>query len=585
MLKPQRNLLRELICLDGYWAFRPDPAAEGEQAGWPGALTGDYELAVPGSWNEQRTQLENFFGRGWYATSFPAPATWVQRNVRLHFGAAQNHARVWINGQFAGEHRGGSLPFDCDITPHLRLGASNLLVVEVDGSLNPWDLPAARIESGAPEGFHNSNPAITYDFFPYCGLGRSVHLEVTSTPARITRIQTDYRLNLAKREAAIEVAVDWQGATHGEIGVEIEGERRTVPLPSAGTARVRLSLANVRLWDVGLPELYTVVVSLSAPDGRIVDRYEQVLGLREIRATSDALLLNGRPVFLKGYGKHEDFPLTGRAMPPAAIIRDFELMRWTGANSFRTSHYPYAEEWYEHADRQGFLVIGESPLVGLCTRLFEGPDVLQRAQGIVGDMLARDRHHPSVIAWSVANEPWIETPSGEVFIAALLDHARSLDASRPITYVAHMETVHNAPAAKCDIVCVNKYHGWYEQPGDIVAGTRRLGETLDQFRAAFGKPVLFSEFGADALPGLHALPATMFSEEFQAEIIEAQYREASRRPWIVGTHVWTFADFKTPQSITRVVRNHKGIFTRDRTPKLAAHTVRRLWHEPTASKA
>ena len=292
---------------------------------------------------------------------------------------------------------------------------------------------------------------------------------------------------------------------------------------------------------------------------------------------NDQLLLNGRPVFLTGFGKHEDFPVHGRGTSLPVVVRDFDLMRWLGANSFRTSHYPYAEDWYDYADRHGVLVIGETPLVGLCQRLFESAEVLERALSVTGEMIARDRHHPSVIMWSVANEPSIESADGERFITGLLAHARALDASRPITYVAHMDPAHNAPCRHVDIVCVNKYYGWYELPGNIPEGTARLGGMLDQFRAAFGKPLILSEFGADAVPGLHALPAVMFSEEFQSEIIEAQIIEARRRPWIVGIHVWCFADFKTPQSITRVVKNHKGVFTRDRTPKLAAHTIRRLW--------
>ncbi len=578
MLKPQRNQHRELIPLDGYWDFRRDPQNEGEAAGWGTGFEAKTQLAVPGSWNEQQTELESYFGRGWYATAFDAPVSWRERSVRLHVGSAQTRTRLWLNGQPLGAHRGGCLPFDFELGGLLRPGARNRLVIEVDASLDPWDLPAAKIEAAAPEGFHQSNPAITYDFFPFGGIARSVHLEITPTAARLETIAANYVLDLPRRRARVTVQVAAQAAAGLQVTALLDEQRTSAQLDDVGRATLSIELTDVRLWDVGRPELYSLVVTL-ATDSAGVDHYEQTLGFRQVEVTADAFLLNGRPVFLKGFGKHEDFPVTGRAMPAAAIVRDFDLLQWTGANSFRTSHYPYAEEWYDHADRLGVLVIGESPLVGLCQRLFDAPGVLDRSLDLIRRMIERDRHHPSVIMWSVANEPWIESAAGEEFVSRLLAHARSLDQSRPVTYVAHMDPKRNAPSHDCDVVCVNKYFGWYELPGDIAGGTRSLGRTLDDFRAAFGKPVLFAEFGADAIPGLHSLPAVMFSEEFQAEIIEAQYREARQRPWIIGTHVWAFADFKTPQSITRVMRNHKGIFTRDRAPKLAAHTVRRLWHE------
>jgi beta-glucuronidase len=254
-----------------------------------------------------------------------------------------------------------------------------------------------------------------------------------------------------------------------------------------------------------------------------------------------------------------------------------------GANSFRTSHYPYAEEWYEYADRHGILVIGETPLVGLNSRMYK-PEVLARAQTVTRAMIVRDRHHPCVVMWSLANEPDIETDEGEHFFRTLAETARAIDSTRPLTYVAHREPANNQPLHLYDVVCINKYYGWYEQPGNIDSSLEDFGACLDRFRAAFNKPIFLAEFGADALAGLHMEPPEMFSEEFQANIISAQYREARSRPWVIGTHVWAFADFKTAQSITRVALNRKGVFTRDRQPKMAAHKLRALWQDRAPSK-
>ena len=181
MLKPQRNLSRELVSLDGLWEFRRDPAAEGEGLGWASGFLPEFQLAVPGSWNEQRGGLADYFGVGWYQTRLAVPASWTGRGVMLHLGSVQRRGRVWLNASLVGTSDCGSLPFECDLAPCLRPGMDNLLVIEVDGSLDPWDLPPACLdESEARAGFHRSNPSVSYDFFPFAGITRTVAVQVTA---------------------------------------------------------------------------------------------------------------------------------------------------------------------------------------------------------------------------------------------------------------------------------------------------------------------------------------------------------------------------------------------------------------------
>ena len=549
----------------------------GEAEGWHQGFDAECELATPGSWNEQRIDLEQYFDVGWFACMFTITTAYANRGAFVHFGGVQNRARVWLNGVYLGEHVGGSLPFAFDVVEALKFDVENLLVVRVDASINPWDLPPARIEANAThEGFHNSNPAVTYDFFPYGGIARPVVLQFTAQREYLDTLRIDSDLDLDRQTAKIVVKVKVNQPVSGRLEVSIEGSSQAADLDAEGNATVSLHLSNPRCWDVGRPELYQVKIALHSGSTKI-DAYTRSIGVRKVEATKDSLLLNGRKIFLRGFGKHEDFPIVGRGLSLPLVVRDFDLLKWTGANSFRTSHYPYAEEWYEYADRQGILVIGETPLVGLCERLFNSSEVLADARQLITDMIERDHHHPSVVMWSVANEPWIESAAGETFIRTLLKDARSQDDSRPITYVAHHGAGANAPCADCDIVSFNRYGGWYDHPGDIETGTRLLREEFESYRIAFGKPILLAEFGADAIPGQHAVPATMFTEEFQADIIEAQIAAAESYPWVMGTHVWAFADFKTGQCITRAVRNHKGVFTRDRAPKMAAHRIRQLW--------
>ena len=583
MLTPQANALRHIHSLDGFWQFRRDPQNLGESEGWENGFSHECELAVPGNWNEQQVELENYFGFGWYARKFVVRAEGRTQGVTLHVGAVHNRAEVWLNGQKVGSHVGASLPFQCDLSAHVRFGEENLVVIRVDASINPWDLPPARIEANATnEGFHNSNPAVTYDFFPYGGIPRPVALQFTPQRVALDSVRVNPKLSPDRSSAEVEVVATITRASREApdeshaLSVRIEDHEQTAVFDANGQAKVRINLSNTRLWDVGQPELYDAVVTLLV-DGEHRDTYNRSFGLRTIETTTDALLLNGKPVFLRGFGKHEDFPVLGRGLSLPLVVRDFALLRWIGANSFRTSHYPYAEEWYDYADRQGILIIGETPMVGLCERLFTSAETLVRAKNVVTEMIDRDHHHPSVIMWSVANEPWIESTAGETFIRELLNTARSHDHSRPITYVAHNGAHSNAPCEDCDVVAFNRYGGWYDHPGDLEAGNRLLEKELNSYRDAFGKPLLLAEFGADAIPGEHSVTPTMFTEEFQTDIIEAQMKLAESHPSVIGTHIWAFSDFKTAQSITRAVRNQKGVFTRDRAPKMAAHRIRQLW--------
>jgi beta-glucuronidase len=275
------------------------------------------------------------------------------------------------------------------------------------------------------------------------------------------------------------------------------------------------------------------------------------------------------------------------------MVRDFALLKWVGANSFRTSHYPYAEEVLDYADRQGFLVIDEVPAVGLHLSLGHmgdpgaqtfGPGAIGEAAAAahlaaIRELVSRDRNHPSVIAWSIANEPDTAEPAARGYFSPLAAAARELDPTRPVVLanVATAPPELDVVTDLFDMVLVNRYYGWYVDPGDLQAAERALEDELQAW-ARLGKPILVTEFGADAMPGLHALPATVWSEEYQAALITMSLRVFSRIPEVIGAHVWNFADFLTAQAVHRPGGNHKGVFTRDRQPKAAAWLLRKLWN-------
>lgn len=575
MLYPQENSFRDVRSLDGFWNFCADKDHVGFEQEWGSGLKGEVRtIAVPASWNEQLNDLFNFHGKGWYERDVFVPAWYADKAVYIRCGSVSGRAAVFVNGVKVAEHVGTALPFEAEISACLRFGQENKIVILADSTLDPWSLPPALLaENEGRVGFFNCYPGVSYDFFPFGGVQRSVWLYATAkTRIEDIVIRTDVQGD--KAQVSFDVALS--GAVKGSICVQSDDQ--TVTLPVDGNAvSGSLVLSNPRLWDIGKPELYTLKVSLLVDDA-VIDAYEETYGVRTVKVEGDQFLLNGKPVFFKGFGKHEDFFVIGKGFNHALTVKDFYLLDWIGANSFRTSHYPYDERIMDYADRHGILIIDETPFVGLNNRMYRD-DILDKAKSVIGELIARDKNHPCVVMWSLANEPNVDTQEGKVFFEEMAKTARSLDSTRPITYVAHMEPENNLGYAAYDVVCINKYYGWYYAPGQMEETLPEFAACLQRFYDAFGKPMIVTEFGADAIDGIHCDPPQMFSEEYQNDTVVKQYQEMRKKPYVIGAHVWAFADFKTAQSISRIVVNRKGVFTRDRQPKMVAHTLKKLWKE------
>ena len=334
-----------------------------------------------------------------------------------------------------------------------------------------------------------------------------------------------------------------------------------------------------QLWEPwpGTPNLYTARVTFGE------DCYEETFGIREVKVEGAKLLLNGRPVYLKGFGKHEDSPLHGRGLNEVANVTDLHFMHWFGANALRTSHYPYAEEFYALCDREGILVIDETPAVGIGGAdgdPYKTYPLAEHHRQVLADMIARDKNHPCVILWSLGNEPDLEhyPQSALEYWGPLYRQAHAQDPQdRPVTLVCcQNDYTRDITTRTMDVVCINRYYGWYNLSGDLDAACAALNKELD-FWQEMGKPVVITEYGADTVNGLHDACGGMFSEEYQAEYYQRMGEEFDKRPFFIGEMPWNFADFATIQGPMRVGGNRKGLLTRDRRPKLAAHTLRRRW--------
>ena len=576
MLYPQSNPFRQFIDLSGFWNLRFDPAGAGTAAGFADGFKDGRPAAVPASWNEQLEEGRDYLGRTWYQTTFDLSWGWdsARQQIRVRFGSVNYLAEVWLNGTPLGAHEGGHLPFEFDVTPHLR-GEGNRLVVCVEGELAPDRVPPGNIPPNPSDSFANTSfPDASFDFFPFCGIHRPVLLYAVPRES-ITDLTVVSEV--AGRKARVHVNLKRIGSDNVTARFALRGTDASAETAFASEeVEVLLEVPDSILWSPSSPHLYELIVELER-DGSTFDRYTLPVGIRTVAVDGDQLLLNGSPVYLRGFGRHEDFPVTGRGLVPAVIIKDFALMKWVGANSFRTTHYPYSEEMMNLADRLGFLVIDETPAVGL----FFAEAGLERRLALcrqyTQELIDRDKNHPSVIMWSLANEPHSRRSEAKPFFRNLYDLARSLDPSRPVTVVSHVG-VDEESFEFLDVLCLNRYYGWYTQSGQLDAALPLLSEELDALHARFQKPLIVTEFGADTIPGHHAQPPEMFSEEFQAEMLSRYIELFKTKPYIVGEHIWNLCDFKTGQSPIRMGGlNLKGIFTRDRRPKLAAHRIRKMW--------
>jgi len=591
MLRPQDTATRERKPLTGLWRFRLDPAGEGRAAEWfRRPLADAAEMAVPASFNDLTADpaVHDYVGDLWYQTKVRVPRGWDGRRVVLHFESATHRAAAWVNDAEVVSHEGGYTPFEADVTEHVRAGDEARITVLVNNTLNWHSIPPGVIED-TPDG---QRQVYWHDFFNFAGLHRPVWLYATGH-AHLTDITVVTGLD--GTDGTIGYTTEAEGAARAEVRVilrDADGREVATGTGASGT----LTVQHVHRWAPGDGYLYDLEVQLVGDGGDVLDSYHQSVGVRTVTVDGARFLINGEPFHFTGFGKHEDIAVIGKGHNDAFLVRDFELLKWIGANSFRTSHYPYAEAVLDYADRQGIVVIDETAAVGLNMGLGGGifggqgyttfsPETADdqtrevHAQAI-RELVARDKNHPSVVLWSIANEPESDTEGAERYFKPLFELTRELDPTRPVGFV----NVMLAPYGTCrvsqfgDVLMLNRYYGWYVHTGDLEAAERAWEEELKGW-ASEGKPIIITEYGADTYPGLHSLTAQPWSEEYQVAYLDMNHRVFDRIDAVVGEQVWNFADFVTTSGIMRVGGNKKGVFTRDREPKAAAHALRRRWRK------
>ncbi len=571
---------RPAMSLNGEWASIVDPYFSGlysfhheeKKNGWflnykakPGdPFPTEYnyatapKLKVPGDWNTQRDSLFYYEGPIWYERDFTYTPKEHTR-VFLHVGAANYHSLFWVNGKKVCEHEGGYTAINCEVTEAVHAG-SNFIVAAVDNTR------------------HEDNvPTLETDWWNYGGLTREVSL-IDVPEAFIDQ----YDVHLQR--GAGETIAGWvhvMGAAAGakvEIAIPELGAKAEATAEADGRAAFTMDVKSLERWSPQTPKLYKV--DLRAGN----DVIHELIGFRTIETRGTEILLNGKPIFLRGVSIHAEAPYrTGRAWSD----QDAEtLLGWAkelGCNYVRLAHYPHDETMLRAADRMGILVWSENPVYWALE--FDNPVVLKKAEQQLDEEIGTSRNHAAIILWSMANET-PDTAARTQFIETLAARARALDPTRLITAALLIRTKGNTkivddPLGKAlDVIGINEYIGWYE-------GHPESADTTE-WQIDYEKPLIVSEFGAGAKAGLHGGKDERWTEEYQANVFEHQLPMLNKIAQLRGMSPWVLMDFRSPNRPLAGIQdefNRKGLVSEKGEKKKAFYVLQKAYRDGTIGKA
>ncbi|MFN2154957.1 MAG: glycoside hydrolase family 2 protein [Anaerolineae bacterium] len=544
---------RPTIVLDGWWEFCTDPEEQGEGPSYAASCASARPITVPGCWNTE-LGLHDYHGVAWYRKVFESD---FEGAAKLTFGAVADLARVWLNGEYLGEHEGGFTAFSFIAAIERD---ENELVVRVDNRHSETTLPKDAV-----------------DWFPYGGITRPVICEQVHT-VFIDRVhirgaidgQVDVRVRVRNRSPS-PVTVPFS--------VSVGGQRRTGTVTLAADAsqeeQLALRIPDPQLWSLGAPHLYTAIVELGT------DLYQERFGLREIRTEGSDILLNGEKIWIRGVNRHEDHPDWGFAQPDKLMQRDIQIIQDLNCNAVRGSHYPNHPTFLDLCDEAGLLFFAELPGWQYSAAQIATEPTKSKLQHMLREMIDEQFNHPCIYTWSMHNECQTEVSvEGDVDLssamAELLGLARDLDETRLVTYVSHRYW-HDQHLHLADTICLNEYIGWYVseiEGSDFADYLRRMAELYPD------KPILITEFGAGGIAGEHSMAAVKWSEEYQVQQVTSQIEAMRENEHVAGCYIWQYCDIRVhprralgrPRSM-----NNKGLVDEYRRPKSAYYAVRDLF--------
>ena len=566
---------RSVLELDGQWLFQIDRDEKGVERGWHKPeyqAEGWRKELVPGNWDTYLPELFGYAGQAWYRCTFRPQAAMRGARLHLRFEGANYATTVWLNGQAIGYHEGGFDPFGFDVTDKVSFEGDNTLAVLVDN----W--PRLSRVPNSYAGWWN-----------YGGIYRSVKL----LPLPVVRISdVSIRAEPAGSDEPAPLALDVTLVNEGRDPVEaalsaqvLAGEEavhlRGGPLGATVTltpgTEARLSLSNAmpqaKLWSPEEPNLYRLLLKLEQ-NGTVLDEQEINFGVRSFRVQGTQLLLNGKPIAISGFNRHEEYPGTGRVDKAGTLEADLRLIKKMNGNMVRM-HYQGHPDLYEIADSIGLLVWAEIPTWGVGNRdanELTDPGVRQVAESMLRTLIASLKNHPSVVVWSIGNECATNRPEARDLFGHLAELARSLDATRPVAYVGMFDA-----DEKCfdlvDLPAINKYMG---------LNASELGHRLDAIHALTpDKPLLVTEFGHEAALGLRG--EGYGTEDEQVQVLRTNWEVIrARQDYVPGALIWCLADYwHQPAGVehrwlNRIYFCH-GVTTLAREHKRAVAAVKQMW--------
>ena len=491
-------------------------------------------LNVPGDWNSQSDELFFYEGTIWYKRDFKYQKPDGKR-VFIYFGAANYEAHVYVNGKKVGNHEGGFTSFNFEISDQLVSG-DNFVVIKVDNKRK-----------------RDAVPTLNTDWWNYGGLTRDVYLvEVSRTFIENYFIQLD-----GSRTDRVAGWIKLNGdETKQEIFIEIPelNFEKRIESNQLGYARFEFELRPA-LWSPDNPKLYDIIIRSKN------DIVYDTIGFRTVETRKTAILLNGKPLYLKGICIHEEAPLrSGRAFSKDDALIYLNWIKQMNANFIRLAHYPHNEHMIRMAEKMGILIWEEIPVYW--TILWDNKNTLKLAEQQLSEMIMRDWNRANVIIWSIGNE----TPLSEQrlkFMSHLAQSARKLDRTRLISaalerhYINETTQMIDDPLGEyLDVVGCNEYIGWYDGLPDKIDNI--------QWRSIYDKPHIISEFGAGALQGHHGDALTRWTEEYQEDVYKRQIRMLDKIPFISGMTPWILMDFRSPRRPLPGIQdywNRKGVIS------------------------
>lgn len=560
----QDHVIRPVSSLDGLWEFRPEADKKVR-----GKMPRSYsrQIEVPSAW-ESLPDLRDYRGTAWYRKTFELSS---DANVRIVFGGVSHTARVWIDGQEVGSHYDAFTPWS--VTAVGLKAGSHQLVLEVDNSF------------GEHSALHIPN-----DYYTYGGITRPVVLERIPDQyiEQLFAVPRQYR---GKWQLDVRVRVRNIGLepAFGTLKVSVAGEHLLLTLHKiepGDSGEISGTLRNlpVKAWSESSPQLYPVTVELSE-EGICCDDLIERVGFREIKVKGKKLFLNGEELHLRGFNRHEDAPIYGCALPPALMAHDLDLLQDLNGNFVRTSHYPNDQRFLDMCDERGIYVWEESH----CRSTpFEHPLFEKQIADSTREMVESHFNHPCILMWGSLNECDTRTEEGMAVHEEVMQQLKMLDDSRPVTYAGN-HRMEDRCLAYADIVSWNIYTGWYG--GGVEDIKTILAEMIDwldspESGGGRGKPLIMSEFGAGAIPGCRNLQADLWSEDYQALLLEEALKVYLHHPRISGAAVWQFSDVRVSKGSNSSPVNHysplnrprcmnnKGVVDEYRRPKLSYAVVK-----------